>query len=246
MMRDILLVGALCGWGLLLEAAEVQGRLVWTQVADLGVAHAGVVTEVPVTVGQKVSKGTLLLALDPKRFQARKEAAKAQLKAAQLALEEALREEERAKELYDRAQTSEHEHQLAAVAAAQAKAVHARAEADWLDAQLALKESRLLAPFSGHIVSMTAYLGQQLKNRCQVRTLVRLANRQRVGLHLTASKTIQGLKPEQSVKLETKGQSMDVQIKAIRWLDKDQVELDLLLPEGARVTAGTPVSLVWQ
>ncbi len=243
-MRSMLLIALVWGWSARMSAAEVEGRLIWTQIADIGVAHAGVVAEVSVSLGQKVDQGALLLALDAKPFQTRKAATEAQKTAAFLRQEEALREKERAKELFDRGQTSEHERQMAENAAAQARAVYASAVADEVAAAQALAESRLLAPFPGRIIAMAAYPGQQLSNRCQVRTLLRLARDRYLGLRISAAKA-KDLTPGQAVKLKAKGQALDVQVSSLLWLTPDQLELGFVLPEGMGLTAGSLVTLEW-
>lgn len=158
-----------------LVAGELTGVLAWGERMDMGSLVSGMVSEVPVRAGQRVSRGDLLLGLDRRGFRADLDGAIAEAAHAQARLEEAQREDERATELYDRTLLSEHERALAITVLREAEAVAARASANLEKARLAHERSQLTAPFDGVVIAVHAAPGQAVLSDHQVAALVELA-----------------------------------------------------------------------
>jgi multidrug efflux system membrane fusion protein len=156
-------------------AADLPARLDWGAPVQLSTPASGVIAAVPVVPGQRVTRGTLLVELDSRGFQARVDRARAVLEQARQDRDEALRERERTLELFDRTLLSVHERQLAEVAAAAARAAHARARAELTEAELELEYSRVTAPLDGRVLAVPARVGETVVSRLQARPLVVLA-----------------------------------------------------------------------
>lgn len=141
-------------------AAEVEGRLGWARKLVLSVPVSGVVQEVVARPGDRVQSDQVLLRLDPRPFRTRLARARANLDRATPEREEAQRELERARELYDRTVLSDHELQLARIAFAQADADQRIAEAALAQAELDLEYSVVRAPFDALVLDSHAEVGQ--------------------------------------------------------------------------------------
>jgi multidrug efflux system membrane fusion protein len=158
-----------------LGAAEYPARIQWAERLTLSTPQSGVVTRVAVEPGQRVARGDLLVELDPRVPTARLKRAEAVLTQARQDHEEARRELERTQELFDRTLLSVHDLQLAQVAAAGAAARLGQAEAEQVQARVALERSRLAAPYDAVVVAVPVNVGQTVINRFQAQPLVVLA-----------------------------------------------------------------------
>jgi len=141
----------------------------------LGTLVSGVVQEVSVLPGQKVRQGELLLVLDQREFQAQLRRAQAMVAQANNLFDEALREENRARELYDRTLLSDHEMQKAQIGRLEAEAGKHDAAAGLVQAKLNLERSRIMAPVDGWIQEVLAWKGQPLQNALGIQPLLVLA-----------------------------------------------------------------------
>ena len=108
MLRILLSCGLLLSGGDL-AARDIEAVLDWQQRVELGTLLDGMVNKVNVEVGQRVSRGTLLIELDQRENQAQLAWAEAQVAVARLQQDEARRELDRSLELYDRTLLSNHE-----------------------------------------------------------------------------------------------------------------------------------------
>lgn len=169
------LAAALLALAGIAEAAELPGTLAWSDRVGMGPLVSGVVRSVAVTPGQRVARGAELLTLDARGFDAELRGARAELARAEVLLEEAQREDERAVELYDRTLLSEHERTLATIALREAEAQMQRARAHLTAAQLDVERSRLAAPFDGLVLSVNATPGQVVVSELQSQVLLELA-----------------------------------------------------------------------
>jgi len=218
-MKYIKLNGALLAFCILLplaHAGELAGSLNWSQRLAMGALVSGVVNKVAVRPGQRVRKGDLLLSLDDRGFRAEVASAKASLKLSEILLEEAVREDERADELYERTILSEHERVLATIALHKAQATEAKAKAAYVQASLSLERSQLRAPFDGVVLSLNAIPGQTIVSNLQSETLLTLADNKKMYFVASASgKTTQEVMQAESIYVEFAGQRVkgaDVQI----------------------------------
>lgn len=143
----------------------------------LSFAVSGVVDSVKVRSGQTVEKGAVLAVLDPLPFAARKRAADAGAKAAQLIHDLARVRLEQVRELFDALSTSQEEVEKAetAHAEAQARSAEARARADLADWEW--RRSRLTAPFAGTVAGVYGYPGLVINLQGGNQTVIALSPR---------------------------------------------------------------------
>lgn len=157
------------------QAANIDAEVKWSQRVEMSTAVSGTVAEVNVKAGQRVEKGSLLLALDATRFKAVLKQAKAEQRIASYVLAEAKRERERAQELYDRTVLSDRDLQQAENLYIAEQANKARADADLANAEKDLADSMIRAPFASVIVSRQAEVGQTVATKLQVVPMLTLA-----------------------------------------------------------------------
>lgn len=182
----LLLVMSLAG------AEEYTANLQVGRQLTLGTLVSGVVQEVKVRPGQKVVQGELLLQMDQREFQARLRHAQAQVALANSLFAEALREEQRALELYERGLLSDHELQKAQIEKLEAESRKYAAVADLVQARLNLERSQITAPVDGRILEVRAWKGQPLQNAFEIQPLILLAaaNSLRFSLPLSGDKEV--------------------------------------------------------
>lgn len=158
-----------------LAAEEVSAVLDWSERVVLSTPVSGVVASVPVTPGQSVAAGEVLLRLDDRRFQAQLGRARAQVERLRLTVEEAEREYARAQELYDRTVISARDLQLAEIDLAMAKADYAAATAELTSARVDLEHSMLRAPFDGIVLQTHVAVGETVANALAATPMISLA-----------------------------------------------------------------------
>jgi multidrug efflux system membrane fusion protein len=117
----------------------------------------------------------VLVRLDQRQFRAELKAARAGVSSHREHRDEARRELERAKELYERAVLSDHQLQTARIAVQQADAQLEHARAALVVAQLHLELSEIRAPFDAVVVSRDAEIGQAIVSQLAVVPLVTVA-----------------------------------------------------------------------
>jgi RND family efflux transporter MFP subunit len=147
----------------------------WARQVDLGVPVSGIVEGVYVEEGQRVVKGTLLMALDQTPFVAEHQRAQARSAAARAAAAEQQRAHQRAKELFDRGVSSTVELDHARLALSQANAQLEETRAAESLAGYRRERSRLLAPFNAYVVTRTVTPGQMIAAELQPPVLFVLA-----------------------------------------------------------------------
>ncbi len=141
-------------------ATAIEGRVDWLRRASLRFSQSGIITQVAVDAGDRVSPGQILLALDSAPFDADIDAAGAELTRLDPDLEEGERELERAQDLFDRTLISDHELHLSRIALARLKAQQARAKALLRLAEIRRERSVLRAPFAGIVIRRAAEVGE--------------------------------------------------------------------------------------
>lgn len=174
-MKQIMSALMLLVCALPLHAAEVAGTLHWVRRVELSTPVSGVIHKVMAYTGDEVKQGQLLLSLDDRGFRAAVQKAKAEVVKARGAREEASRELDRAKDLYDRTLLSDHELQVAKIAASGADADLESAKADLIQARLNLEYSRINAPFNAVVLRCNAAEGETVVTRLQSVPLLTLA-----------------------------------------------------------------------
>ena len=133
----------------------------WARRVELGLGASGVVKTVAVAAGARAVKGQVLVALDDTPF-------KADVEQARVDRDEAVRDYQQTKQLYDRTV-------LSTVELENARHKSVRAQARFSHAQYALAQSRIQAPFDAWVIEVHAQPGQQVVNKLESRPLVVLA-----------------------------------------------------------------------
>jgi len=156
-------------------AAEYPSVLTWSQRLVLSTPVSGVVSATPVDAGTRVNQGQLLVQLDERPFRNALRDATAQAHKYKLNRDEAERELERTRELYDRRVISVHDLQLQEIAFASAESDYASAQAALDAARLNLEYSSIRAPFSGLVLEVAVAPGQTVVNTQQASPMATLA-----------------------------------------------------------------------
>ncbi len=172
MMKSLSVGAALALATSTLMAADLEGRLAYEQSADLAFGSKGIVSEVMVKLGDQVKKGDVLVKLDDRAYQAAAKAAALNLDAASLNYDEAKREYDRAQEMYDRTALSEHERVIAEIAVRRADVEYAQVQAASTEAQMALEQATLKAPFDGVVSWVETGVGEYVNNALAVNAQV--------------------------------------------------------------------------
>lgn len=139
---------------------------------ELTTRVSGVVDQVLVKVGQRVSKGAVLLRLDRTILQARLDEAAAEFARAQADETDAKRDLERAQELFNRTVSSTTELDAATLRHVRAQAGLSAANARRAIAQKNLNDAELKAPFDGVVSALPGAPGTVVAAECQPKTLV--------------------------------------------------------------------------
>jgi len=196
--------------------AGIDATLEWGKRVELGTPVSGVVAEVPVAVGDRVTAGQELVRLDPRRFEADLARAKAELKRQELARKEARQELDRAEELYARTVISAHDLEQARIDFASVDASLAAARAAATQAQVDYDDSVVRAPMDGVVVRRRVDPGQTVVSRLQSQPLVVVASdatmhaRARLGTEAVAK-----LKVGQKVRLNANGVSHEGRVSEL-------------------------------
>lgn len=159
----------------LVLAADIDGKIAWSQRIEMSTTVSGIVGEVLVNPGDSVEKDDVLLRLDPSRFNVAVASTAATEKDAKYKLKEAEREWDRAQELYERTVLADRDLQLAENALVAAQAEFARAKARHTSAKRDLFESVIRAPFNAMILARQAQPGQTVVTRMQSVPLLTIA-----------------------------------------------------------------------
>ncbi|MDY0049418.1 MAG: efflux RND transporter periplasmic adaptor subunit [Halothiobacillaceae bacterium] len=188
------------------QAGEYSGQVDWAGRTVLSLPVTGVVQSVNVRAGEQVARGTVLLALDPRPFEARLQQARATGDGLTRKRGEAERDVKRAQELYDRTVLSDAEREKALIVFestdAQLRAARAAAQVSaWEKEQSVLK-----APFDVRVLAVRVSPGETVVAQLDARPLIELAraDRRRVLVEVEADVAAR-LKLDAPVKLSVSG-----------------------------------------
>lgn len=189
-------------------AEEYEATLLWSKRAELSTPVKGVVQQVLAQSGKVVAKGEVLVQLDPRIFNADLSFARAQLKNSEEKSQEAKRELERQKDMYDRTMLSEHELQVAKNNYTEAKSQYQQAKASLIKAKLNLEYSAIRAPFHAIVISASAVKGQVVASEMipPVLVIVAEAKRMLARIFVTADK-LNNIAINQPAKVNVAGQT---------------------------------------
>ncbi|MCB1866018.1 MAG: efflux RND transporter periplasmic adaptor subunit [Chromatiales bacterium] len=162
------------------RSAELPAQLQWAARTELGTPVSGVVREVLVRAGDEAAAGAPLVRLDARGFEATLAAATAEVERLKPVAEEAQRELDRARELFDRAVLAMHDLQIAEVGLAKTTAELRKAEADRDRAQLDLEYAELRAPYSARVLAVKVAPGQTIVSRLRSEPLAIVAAKDRM------------------------------------------------------------------
>ena len=198
---------AFCLLSTVAGAAEYPSLLTWSQRVVLSTPASGVVSATPVAAGTRVNQGQLLVQLDDRPFKSALRDATAQAHKYKLNRDEAERELERTRELYDRRVISVHDLQLQEIAFASAQSDYASAQAAVDAARLDLEYSSIRAPFSGLVLEVAVAPGQTVVNTQQASPMVTLARASPMtAVAKVEAEALTGLSAGQAATIQVDGQ----------------------------------------
>lgn len=215
-MKRLLASIALCLCAAAVAAGDHPAVLDWSQRAVLSTPVSGVIDTVNVAPGDRVSAGQILLALDQRPFATALADARAQHRKQTLLRDEARREVERTRELYERTIISAHDLQLGEIAFATAEADHASTGAALEAARLAQEHSTLPAPFDGLVLAVDVSRGMTVINTQLATPLVTLAqDRPMHAQVMLDTAALAGLEPGQAAAVTVNGTRFDGRIRHV-------------------------------
>lgn len=197
-------------------AADFPAVLDWSQRAVLSTPVSGVIDSVAVSAGERVTAGQALLQLDQRPFETALADARAQMHKQELHRDEARRERERIRELYERTVISAHDLQIGEIAYATAQSDYSSAVAALNTAKLQLEYSILRAPFDGLVLAVDVSKGMTVINTQLATPLVTLAqDRPMHALARVDAATLADISAGQAATVNVNGSRYDGRIRHI-------------------------------
>jgi RND family efflux transporter MFP subunit len=197
-------------------AGEYPAVLDWSQRAVFSTPVSGVIESVAVDPGERVAAGDTLLQLDQRPFNTALNDARAQLRKHELLREEARRELERTRELYERTVISIHDLQLGEIAFATAESDYSSAVARLNKATLEQEQSILRAPFAGMALAVHVSAGMTVINTQLATPLVTLVqDRPMHALAQVDAATLSGLAVGQAVTVKVNNSTFNGTVRLI-------------------------------
>jgi len=234
-------------------AQELSGVVQWAQRVELGTPQSGIIVEAPVPAGAMVKKGQLLVQLEPRALRARVKRAEAELTKSKKDRDEAQRELDRSKELYDRTLLSNHDLEQAKIAYSNANSRYQAANAALVEARLDLEQSAIRAPFDGVVLQRNAEVGQTVVSNLQSVPLITMAATQQMQVEADATQAeLAKLTVGQSVAIESGGRHFKgtislIGLEPIAGKGEPRYPLQVLFKtDGATVRVGQPAKVLMQ
>jgi RND family efflux transporter MFP subunit len=198
-------------------AAQVlKGWLEWVHAVEMRVLENGIVEEVPVSAGQHVKAGDLLLRMDQREAKAKVLEMRARAARAQIAGEKAKRELTRARDLFDRGLIAIEELKDAELGEAAAMAEEEAARASQASAEVALEYTELRAPFDGIVVDRRAWQGDVVYKTLQAQPLIVIAPDDRMlARALVTAPQLRRFKPGQPAEVKINGISRRAKVYSL-------------------------------
>jgi len=199
-----------------LWAADVQATLQWSQRVELSTPVSGVIKAVNVEAGGKVKKGQVLLSLDTAIYQGRVDESQSEMVRLNAEMEEAKRELDRVKELYDRTITSTTDLDQAKLRVVTSQSRLSEAQARLQQNQKMLADATIRAPFDAIVVIRQAEPGQSVAAGLQPKMLLTLARSgEMIARMYLTSIQIDKLKIGQTVTVSVAGASYTGKVKTL-------------------------------
>ena len=158
------------------QAVTVEGRFQPLKVVNVGAQVSGPVARVLVEEGDSVSEGDLLARIDPSRYQARLEEARARAEKARTEAEDSARQLERQQKIYDRGLSATRDLEVAKRNARSDEAAMEAAEAAVQSAEVDLGYTRIRAPLDGVVVKRNVEPGETVVANLEPPRLFRVAS----------------------------------------------------------------------
>ncbi|OGI41663.1 MAG: hypothetical protein A2150_02925 [Candidatus Muproteobacteria bacterium RBG_16_64_11] len=212
------------GWGIVVLglmnatalAGEADAVVQWSGRVELSLPVSGMIEQVNVNAGERVTKDQVLLALDATPYKNALRAAEARAARARSERDETARDAKQAKELYDRTV-------LSTVDLENARTKHARAEAAYQEARAALdqaayrlKVSAIRAPYDAWVLSRQAQPGQTVSADIKPPTLLVLASAaEYLAVLRLPPERLANLKVGQAAEVNVAGKKYPGQIRSI-------------------------------
>lgn len=216
-------------------AADVPATLQWSQRVELSTGVSGTVQAVKANVGERVKKGQVLAVLDASGFQAQVAESQAVVSRHKEEQQDAKRNLDRVEELYKRQTLATAELEVAQTRHARATAQFNEAQAHLRRTQKLLGDATLRAPFDALVLSRQAEPGQVVASQLQAQTLFIVA---RAGEMLARAK----VSLAQIEKLKV-GDAVTVEVSQQRYQGK--IKLLGLEPVGEKGDAGYPLEVLF-
>jgi RND family efflux transporter MFP subunit len=215
-MARWMVAAILAAWWTAALGEEVPAVLQWSQRVELSTRVSGIVREVRVDAGQRVSKGQPMLTLDDRVYQARVSEARAAVAKRREELADARRDLGRTQELYDRTVIATSELDQAKLREARTRAQLAEARARLAQEGKDLEDTVLRAPFDGVVVARRAEPGENVVVGLQPQPLIIFARAGEMVARLQLSESqITRLKPGQAVTVVVGGQAYPGVLKSL-------------------------------
>ncbi len=229
-----------------LWAADLPATLQWSQRVELSTPVSGVVQSVRVEAGELVSKGQLLLTLDNTTYLARVAERQAQITRLNAETEEAKRDLDRVKELYDRTVVSTTDLDQAKLRLIKSQSMLAEAKARLQQDQKALQDASLRAPFDAVVILRQAEPGQSVVTGLQAQMLLTLARSGEMIARMQLGATqLDNLKRDQPVTVNVGGTSYagkvtTLGLEPIQTKDGAVYPVDVIFASKQPLRAGSP------
>ena len=205
---------------------SLNAWLEWVHAVEMRILENGIVEEVSVNAGQHVKRGDLLLRMDQRESRARLLEARARVARAQVAGEQAERELNRSRELFDRGLIAIEELKDAELKDIASTAELEAAKAVEASALVAFEHTELRAPFDGIVVARHAWQGDVIYKTLQQEPLIIMAPDDRMlARALVTASVLRRFKPGQIVQVKLAGAVREGRVYSLG-VQAVRVELD--------------------
>lgn len=156
------------------SAVRTWGTVRPAREANILSELSGRVAAVHAALGDRVTRGKVLLEIDPGLYIARTREAESRLESARLSLERAIKDLERREAMAEKGTVSDSELEGARTVTAEAHASFSSAQASLEQAKKNLDGARLRAPFDGHVASRLPDVGSTVNPGMPLLTIVNI------------------------------------------------------------------------
>ena len=156
----------------LVAGTTVKATLTFVNRIELSTPLSGIVSQVNVKAGDRVTAGAILIQLDSEPLKTERDAAQAVVVQSKVSLDEVRREKQRNQDLYDQTLLSDHEIKQAEIDYATALSIYRQAKSKLALSQQRLEYSDIQAPFDGLVIDVRVQAGQTVTNRYQITPMI--------------------------------------------------------------------------